>query len=259
MTRAALQVSVSADSDELAAAVADRTVAALALAQADRGRAALVVTGGSILDKVLGRLAGATEGTDLDWGLVDIWWGDERFVRADSADRNDTEAMRAGLGALPLDPARIHAMPVSGGAYGEDVDAAAAAYAQELAAVALIDPGASDGLPRLDVALMGVGPDGHCASLFPGHPALTERTLTTVAVRNSPKPPPVRTSLTFRALDSVDRVWFVVSSADKAPAVASAVGGADAQQTPSAEPRGRIETVWMVDSAAAALLPDPQN
>ena len=244
------------DPDALAAAVAARTVTVLARAQADRGRASLVVTGGSIVDRVLGRLRNATSGSALDWGRVDLWWGDERFVPADSADRNDTETLKAGLGALGLDPARVHRMPAAGGPRGDEVEAAAQAYAAELARVAGQDPGGEPGLPALDVALLGVGPDGHCASLFPQHPALDERTLTVVGVRNSPKPPPLRTSLTYRTLNAVQHVWFVVSTRDKAAAVASALGGASIEQTPSAGPRGVQETVWFTDEDAASRLPD---
>ncbi|MDR1998714.1 MAG: 6-phosphogluconolactonase [Frankiaceae bacterium] len=249
------RVLIHADAAALADEVAEGTVRALSAAQAGRGRAALVVTGGSIIDRVLGRLRAAGAGALLDWGRVDVWWGDERFVAADSPERNDRQAWAAGLGDLGLDEGRVHRMPAAGGAWGEDLDAAAAGYAHQLARAARDDPGAGPDLPRLDVILLGMGPDGHCASLFPGHRALGERTRAVVAVRDSPKPPPLRTSLTPRALDGIDRVWFVVSSPDKAEAVAAALGGAPVQQRPAAGPRGRVETAWFLDRDAASRLP----
>lgn len=247
------QVIVEADADELATAVAKRTVDALIHAQRQRGVASLVITGGGILEKTLAQLAKQSDGTGLDWSKVELWWGDERFVAADSPDRNDAAVLAGSLHALGLDPARVHRMPAAGGQW-EDVDAAAAAYAQELARAARSDPGAQDGIPTLDVVLLGVGPDGHCASLFPGHPALNERARSVIGVRNSPKPPPARITLSFRTIDTAQHVWFVVSSAEKAPAVASAVGGADIAQTPSAGPRGRADTLWLIDQAASSAL-----
>jgi 6-phosphogluconolactonase len=255
MSDRAVQVTVSPDAESLAHDVAARTVRTLAAAQVARGRAALVVTGGGIVDAVIGLLGEASATSDLDWSRVDIWWGDERFVPADSSDRNELETLGAGLGELPLDPSRIHPMPASGGVWGDDLDAAAAGYADELFASAQDDPGAEPGLPALDVILLGVGPDGHCASLFPEHPALGELDALVAPVRNSPKPPPLRTTLTFRALDAIDHVWLIVSSTGKADAVARAITNANPVLTPSAGPRGRRETVWLLDAEAASLLP----
>jgi 6-phosphogluconolactonase len=252
MSAPGLRVVVEPSPEALAAAAASRTVEVLAAAQRERGRAALVVTGGSILERTLGQLAGAAQGSSLDWSRVDVWWGDERYVGAESDERNDAAALRAGLDALGLHRDRVHRAPAAQA--GVEVEDAAAEYAARLAAAAREDPGADPDLPRLDVALLGVGPDGHCASLFPGHPALEERTAAVVGVRDSPKPPPLRLSFGYRALGAIDRVWFVVASADKADAVARAVGGDDVRSTPSAAPRGRTETLWLLDEAAAGRL-----
>ena len=255
MTGTEVRVEISADADELAAAVAAQAVQVLAQAQAERGRSALVVTAGSILEKTLGALAAASEGSGLDWSRVDVWWGDERFVAADSPDRNDTATLRAGLGALGLSPDRIHPAPATDGEVGDDLDGAAAFYDAELAASAFDDPGASDGIPRLDLILLGIGPDGHCASLFPHHPGLDRDDAAIIGVRESPKPPPERLSFSFRALDAIDRVWVVAASADKADAAARALGGADVESTPAGRPRGRVETVWWLDRGSASQLP----
>lgn len=244
---AAPEVVVEPSAAQLAAHTAARVVATLASALAVRGEAHLAVTGGSILEQVFAALPGAGE---LDWTRVHLWWGDERFVPAGDADRNDRAAFAAGLDRLPLDPARTHPMPPSDGAYGDDVDAAAAGYAGQLSAAA-----ADGDVPEFDAVLLGVGPDGHCASLFPGHPGTRETAPSVIAVRNSPKPPPVRTSLTFRALDRAREVWFVVAGEGKAEAVANALGGAPREEVPSAGPRGTVRTLWLLDRAAAGRLP----
>lgn len=255
MSADGLRVEILADAPSLAAAVARQAVSVLAAAQRDRGRAALVVTAGSILERTLGELAQASAGSGLDWSAVDIWWGDERFVPADSPDRNDSATLRAGLGALGLDVDRVHSAPASDGELGDDLDAAASFYDAELAAAAFDDPGPIDGIPRLDLILLGIGPDGHCASLFPGHPGLHQDETAIIPVRESPKPPPERLSFTFRALGAIDRVWVVAASADKADAAARAISGADPESTPSSRPRGLVETVWWLDAGAASTLP----
>ncbi|MCW2602852.1 MAG: pgl [Pseudonocardiales bacterium] len=255
MTAPGLRVEILADPSELARTVAEHAVAVLAAAQAERGRAALVVTGGSILERTLGQLAAASRDSGLDWSAVDIWWGDERFVASDSADRNDTATLAAGLGDLGLTDERIHSAPATDGEVGDDLDAAAAFYDAEVAAEAFDDPGPVAGIPRLDLILLGIGPDGHCASLFPGHPGLHQNDTAIIAVRDSPKPPPERISFTFRGLNAIDHVWVVAASVDKADAAARAIGGADVESTPSGQPRGLVETVWWLDAAAASKLP----
>lgn len=244
---AAPEVVVEPTAEQLARATAERVVATLAAALEARGEAHLALTGGSILEAVFGALPGAGA---LDWGRVHLWWGDERFVPAGSDERNDRAAFAAGLDRLPLDAARVHRMPPSDGPLGDDVDAAARAYAAELAAAA----GGAD-VPAFDAVLLGVGPDGHCASLFPHHPGTRETGTSAIAVRDSPKPPPTRTSLTFPALDAAREVWFVVAGDGKAQAVQRALGGASREEVPSAGPHGTERTLWLLDSAAAALVP----
>jgi 6-phosphogluconolactonase len=151
---------------------------------------------------------------------------------------------------VPVDPARLHRMPAADAGFGDDVEAAADSYAAELAAAA---PEGAD-VPVFDLILLGVGPDGHCASLFPGHPGTRVLDAAVIAVHDSPKPPPIRLSLTFPTLDAADQVWFVASGDGKADAVARAVGGAPREEVPSAGPRGRSGTVWLVDEDAAAKL-----
>lgn len=248
------QVIVEESADALATMVAERALAALVDALAARPVAHLVLTGGGILERVFDALAASDDRESVDWTRVHVWWGDERYVPAGSDERNDVPATAKLLDRLPLDPAHVHHMPASDGPYGEDVDAAAQAYAEELAAVG--GGGSAVQVPRFDLVMLGVGPDGHCASLFPGHPGTQVTDRSVIGVRDSPKPPPVRLSLTFPALDAADQVWFVASTEGKADAVARALGGADRTEVPSAGPRGRIATYWLIDRDAASELPD---
>jgi 6-phosphogluconolactonase len=252
MTGAEPQISVTPDADQLATATAERVVGVLAAALSARPVAHLVVTGGGILEQTMRALRDLPERADVDWGRVHVWWGDERYVPAESDDRNDKAAFAALFDALPLDPALVHRMPAADSSFGPDVEAAARSYAAELAAVA--DAPGRD-LPELDVVLLGVGPDGHCASLFPDYPGPRERDAAVIAVRDSPKPPPTRLSLTFRALDAAAEVWFIAAGDGKAHAVALALSGADPAHVPAAGPRGRLATRWLIDVAASAELP----
>jgi 6-phosphogluconolactonase len=140
-------------------------------------------------------------------------------------------------------------MPPSDGEFAEPEDAAAW-YAAQLAAAA---PDGS-AVPRLDLLLLGMGPEGHVASIFPESPAVSDER-TVVAVRDCPKPPPTRVSLGFAAINAAEEVWLLVSGSGKAPAVAQALAGADPAQLPAAGVRGVQATRWLLDEAAAAELP----
>jgi 6-phosphogluconolactonase len=124
-------------------------------------------------------------------------------------------------------------------------------YEQLLAANA--EPG--DPAPNFDVHLLGVGPEGHINSLFPDSPAVHETTRLVVGVEDSPKPPPLRITLTLPAIQRSREVWMMVSGAEKADAVAAAIGGADPVSVPAAGAVGREDTVWFLDTQAAAKLP----
>jgi 6-phosphogluconolactonase len=243
---------VEESADLLAENAASRLIATLVAALSVRPVAHLVLTGGGILERVFAALRDQPARDSVDWKRVHVWWADERYVAADSDDRNDKAALAILSDALRFDPAHVHRMPSSDSPFGSDVDAAADSYAAAL--TASVSGGEGD-LPNFDAVLLGVGPDGHCASLFPEHPGVYEEDAAVIAVRDSPKPPPTRLSFTFRALDAANEVWFVASGDSKANAVAMALGGADRVLVPAAGPRGRHRTLWFVDRAAAAQLP----
>ncbi|MFG3493495.1 6-phosphogluconolactonase [Streptomyces sp. NPDC047928] len=247
------QLVVHRDKELMAQAAAARLITRIVDAQAARGSASVVLTGGRNGNGLLAALSSAPARDAIDWSRLDLWWGDERFLPEGDPDRNDTQARAALLDSVPLDPARVHTMPVAGGAYGTDADAAAAAYADELAAAAR--PENHGPVPVFDVLLLGVGPDTHVASLFPEHPAVRETERTVVGVHGAPKPPPTRISLTFPAIRAAREAWLLAAGEDKAKAVEIGLSGAGELQAPAAGAYGRSRTLWLLDAAAASALP----
>ncbi|MGW3627651.1 6-phosphogluconolactonase [Streptomyces sp. NPDC000880] len=247
------QLVVHRDKELMAQAAAARLITKIVDAQAARGSASVVLTGGRNGNALLAALRTSPARDAIDWPRLDLWWGDERFLPEGDPERNVTQAREALLDSVPVDPKRVHAMPASDGVYGSDVDAAAAAYAAELAATA--GPEDHGPVPSFDVLMLGVGPDTHVASLFPELPAVRETERTVVGVHGAPKPPPTRISLTLPAIRSAREVWLLAAGEDKANAVAMALSGAGEIQAPAAGARGRRRTLWLLDSAAASQLP----
>lgn len=237
-----------ADADILVAAAGDRLVIAIVAAIAKRGVAYIVLTGGGTGIKMLKHVG--EHGDAIDWSKVHLFWGDERYVPADDDERNDRQTREAFLDDITIPAANVHAMPASDGEFGDDIDAAALSYEQVLAANAV------DGAPTpdFDVHLLGMGGEGHVNSLFPHTAATAETERLVVGVDDSPKPPPRRITLTFPAVNRSREVWLVVAGAEKAEAVAAAIGDASPNDVPAAGAAGRDSTVWLLDEAAAANL-----
>jgi 6-phosphogluconolactonase len=233
-----------ATKEELGQAISERLVSEIVAAQRERGVAHIVLTGGSMGGLSLQSLPGAS---GIDWSKVHIWWGDERFVPAGSSDRNDAEADQAALSALPVPAANVHR--VAGSDAAADAESAAAAYSAEVRSADTPDG-------RFDIVMLGVGPDGHVASLFPHHPAQRTEGVPAIAVHDSPKPPPDRVSLTFECLNRGRKVWLMVAGAEKADSVAAAIAtDADRWDVPAGGVHGTEATVWWLDDAAASALP----
>lgn len=229
-------VLVNRDAEGLAHAVAARFITTVIDAQSNGRVAQVVLTGGRVAAVVYRTVAESPARTAIDWSRVEFWWGDERFLPEGDPERNETQARDALLSHVDVDPARVHAMAAD---TGQGAEAAAEAYAAALAAA---------GSPTFDILMLGVGPDGHVASLFPGYPQLAVADVAAVAVHDSPKPPPTRVSLTLPELNRAREVWFVVSGEDKADAVGQALSGAD---LPAARPKGLERTLWLLDEASA--------
>jgi len=249
MTRTVL---VHPDAQVLAEATAARLLTKLIDIQSEQAPVHIGLTGGTVGIATLAAVARSAARHAVDWTQVHLWWGDERFLPDGDPDRNETQAREALIGALgdALPAGNVHPMPAldegAGIATPED---AAAAYAAELRSLA---PQGAE-LPTLDVLMFGMGPDGHVASLFPGHPGVDVTGVTTTGVHDSPKPPPLRVSLTFDAIHTAREVWVVAAGAEKAAAVASALTvGTPASTTPAAHATGTDATLWLVDAAAIA-------
>jgi 6-phosphogluconolactonase len=231
------------DADTLVGDVASALLERIEAAQARGELPNIGLTGGTIADALHRELARRAPDSSVDWSRIVFWWGDERFVPVDSPDRNAGQAREALLDHVPVDPAHVHEVPGSDQvATAED---AAASYSASMRA---------DGAGFFEVLMLGVGPDGHCASLFPGHPALAARDAIAVAVHDSPKPPPDRVTLTFEAMERCRAVWFIASGEGKADAVARALAPeGSVEETPARGVRGD-ETVWWLDEDAASAL-----
>ncbi|MGB3485919.1 MAG: 6-phosphogluconolactonase [Mycobacterium sp.] len=242
-------VETYADTDKLVEAAGNRLVGAITAAIAERGVALIVLTGGGTGVALLEHVR--AHGADIDWSAVHVFWGDERYVAESDDERNDKQAREALLDHVAIPDRNVHAMPAADGEFGADLDAAALAYEQVLAANAV----AGEPTPAFDVHLLGMGGEGHVNSLFPHTVATAEKSRFVVGVADSPKPPPRRITLTLPAVTRSREVWLVVSGAAKAEAVAAALGGADSIDIPAAGGVGTEKTVWLLDTAAASAIP----
>ncbi len=240
----AIELRISESPESLRDEVGRAIGSVLASAVNEFGSAHLVLTGGTIGIAVLNSIPLDA----VEWGAVHVWWGDERFLERVSADRNCNQAQQNFLDRVALNAAHIHRIPSS-----DDVDSvqqAATSYAAELATQG--EPGTNLGaLPRFDLVLLGMGPDTHVASLFPGAQEPDDASITTWAVMHSPKPPPERVSLTFSAINSAERVWLLVSDPLKADALARVLARADDVAVPASRVHGKRETVIWTDRQTA--------
>ena len=223
---------------DLARAFAERVALAAHAASEEQRSLSLVVPGGSVAEQFFPALAAA----NIDWAPVDLLWGDERAVAARDADSNYRIAAELLLPNIALDPAHVHRMPAD----DAELDAAALAYEATLHRVL----GKRE---RLDIVLLGVGPDGHICSLFPGHPALEERTRHVVAITDSPKPPPRRLTLTLRALAGAE-IYVAAFGGAKAEAIRESIHSAASPLPVARAARGGCRAVFLLDAGAAGRL-----
>jgi 6-phosphogluconolactonase len=246
-------VAVHANPDVLAAAVAARLVTKLVDLQAAGTTPKIVLTGGSTGIAVLEHLRATVARDAVDWGRVEFYWGDERFLPPGDPERNETQARAALLDHVPVDEALVFPMGADTGTGPAGAEAAAEAYAEVLRRAAR--PEDHGPVPAFDVLMLGMGGEGHTASVFPHSPAVYETERTVVAVHGCPKPPPTRVSLTLPAIRRAAEVWIMTTGEAKAAAVAMALGGAGEVAIPVAGAQGRRRTRWLLDRAAAAKLP----
>lgn len=266
MSERTVTVTAWSDLDDLAAGVAREMVSTIAEIQTTGGVSAdgvarIVLTGGgaggavlrqlAVLDHAARQTAESYPVTAVDWSKVHVFFGDERFVPVGTTGptaRNDELADTELLDHVAVPPQNIHrvGVPAEGSPVdGPQLDAAAGDYAE------VLDTYAPDGF---DLHLLGMGPEGHINSLFPHSPELDPTIgpgrVSVVAVRDCPKPPPERVSLTMDAVNSSEHVWLLVTGDSKKEAARHVVSGDDLPQWPAAAVQGRQETVLHVDAAA---------
>lgn len=244
--------------EQLAQETSRRVISVLEQAQDERGEATLVLTGGSMGNKVIQAVANDPDSALVDWSRVNVWWSDERFVPGSDSERNGVQAADAAQGQLDLDWDRIH--PIAASDEMSTAEEAAADYREELATAAQQD-GVDGDLPRFDVLLLSLGPDTHVASLFPGRHEVVVTNTPVMAVHDSPKPPPTRVTMSLPAINSADRVWLLVAGSAKAEALAAIRDAkATARSAPGSAVRGTQETLLLVTEDALPGLPeDPEG
>jgi 6-phosphogluconolactonase len=235
--------------EAVARGAAERFVALAREAVAARGRFTVAFSGGSTPRALFQLLAGEPFRAQPAWDRLEVFWGDERCVAPTHQDSNYRMAKEALLDHVPIPPERVHRIA----AEREDVAAAAADYEAELARVLGGTPGGTP--PALDLILLGMGPDGHTASLFPGTTALGEQRRWVVA-NWVPKFNTNRVTLTYPILNHGAQVLFLATGADKADVLREVLEGPDdRQRLPSQGIRPTAGGLtWLVDRAAAARL-----
>ncbi|WIY81616.1 6-phosphogluconolactonase [Propionimicrobium sp. PCR01-08-3] len=228
--------------DELTTSMAGRLAKRLAELQREKERVHLALTGGMTALALYESLATLAQATNLDPARLELWWTSERYVPTTDQLRNSTRALTVLARTLPFVPAQVHPMPSSTGTM--DSDEAAYAYSKELENVAF------------DICLLGMGPDGHVASIYPNHPSLqlqADTTLSVVGVTKAPIDPPERITLTLKTINASNEVWLLASGEKKADVAARAVAHDPA--LPAGLVHGASATYWFLDRDAAAQLP----
>jgi len=224
-----------------------------ALSVNSRGRFCIALSGGSLSETLAIALDQNPPDAGVDWSAWHVFWADERWVPPSSPESNYGEAMKRFLGRLPISATRIHTVDTS-----QPLAKTARNYAATLESV--LNPGHNH-YPRFDLILLGIGPDGHTASLFPDHPVLSETAAWVSPVSDAPKPPPNRITLTLPVINQARNIAWVATGSGKAEIVAQVL-----QPSPNAKalPAGRVipsngNMRWFLDRAAAAGVQRVQN
>ena len=240
------KVNIFADRDALSAALSAHVVHLAARATAERGRFCVALSGGSLMD-IIGPSLGSKPLCDtVDWLGWHVFWVDERWVPWSSPESNFGLARRRFFSRVGIPGEQIHAADVS-------LSPSETAQTYESTLAAIFQPGAGR-LPRFDLMLLGVGEDGHTASLFPGHPALNEIRRWVVPVADAPKPPPVRMTMTLLVINNARHVVFVAVGPGKANILSKVLNDSPEQpELPARRVNPSIgELQWFIDRAAAA-------
>ena len=241
-----MSVAIYPDIDTLSQEAARYVVRVATESITTHGRFTLALAGGSTPKKLYGLLASEPYRSQVDWALTEIFWSDERCVPPDSEESNYHLAQEVLLSKVPISASQIHRMPAD----AEDRDQASLTYTQEIQRVF-----GTNGIPSFDLLHLGMGPEGHTASLFPHQASLQEQSLLVMPV-TVPKPPPPRLTFTPLLLNAATHVLFLITGQDKADALQAVLEGA---YNPDEYPAQIIrptsgEVTWMLDPAAASKL-----
>ena len=240
-----MNIRTFSDKEKLTYAAADYIVKVAYESVVSHGRFTFALSGGTTPGKLYGLLATEAYLRQIDWERVEIFWSDERCVPPNDAESNYRLAQEVMLSKLPLSASQIHRMPAD----EADRDAAAEKYSKEMQRVF------REALPRFDLIQLGMGPEGHTASLFPHQPSLHEQ-LRQVLPVTVPKPPPDRLTFTPPVLNAAKHILFLVKGGEKADAIQAVLEG---HYQPDEYPAQIVrptqgEVTWMLDNAAAAKL-----
>jgi 6-phosphogluconolactonase len=241
------------DSEEdLAVALAKYTADLSEKVTKERSSFTVVVSGGSLI-KNLRKLTEDPYLNSVDWSKWHVFWVDERVVPKDHPDSNYLLAYDGFLSKVPIPPGNVYAIndALSAEAAADDYETCL----KQLVKNKIIDQSESTGFPKFDLMLLGMGPDGHVASLFPGHPLCQENKRWVTFITDSPKPPPERITFTFPVINSSANIAFVATGSGKAHPIHAALGdgqGSDPLPVQMVTPEG--ELVWFLDKAAASKL-----
>ncbi|MEX0676383.1 MAG: 6-phosphogluconolactonase [Pirellulales bacterium] len=254
MSDAALyELKVCRDADRLAEKAAERIARAAALSIRHRGRFTLVLAGGSTPRKTYGLLAAGDGESNIDWSRTFLFFGDERHVPRGDPRSNYRMAHESLLALAPIASEQVLPVPTDPATAEQCADEYAAALVRFFALPA-------GSMPIFDLVLLGLGDDGHTASLFPGAAALSVSDRIATSSPPGVLPPPVdRVTLTYPALNAARHVMFLVEGANKAAALRDVIEGkADKNQRPAAGIRPEAgQLTWLVDRSAAGLLQPP--
>jgi 6-phosphogluconolactonase len=239
---AARTVIVAGDLEALSRQAANYVAQTLAAAATARGQCSIALSGGSTPRRTFELLAAPPLRDQVPWEATHVFWGDERFVPLDDPDSNYRLARERLLDRVPVPERQVYPVPTDAGS----AVAAAAQYERTLRGVFELEV---EDVPRLDLIMLGLGADGHTASLFPDSPALDE-TRRLVVPNGADYVPHERITFTFPVLNAARAVFFLVAGADKAPKVAAALGGDASVPAARVQPTDG-ELRWYLDRTAA--------
>lgn len=239
-----MQTLIVQDKDALTEVAGSALLGLLAELSSTQDAVHLALTGGGVGIGLLAAAAQRLDDYQIEWSKVHCWWGDERWLAHDDTERNERQAREALLHLLP--EAQLH--PFAAADQGITLEQASERAVAELNIAGL------DHQKSFDLVLLGVGPDGHVASLFPGQPWNTKDNSPVLVVCNSPKPPSERLSLSLDFINAAERVWLVAAGAEKQEAL-SGVADRSKSELPASAVAAREETILMMDAAAAGQSP----